>query len=304
MRQTSRGTLLFPQLGGQGHQYQVHTKAGEPKFHPSGAPEMSWSFPMVNLDHGANRHIAMSNVIHSIENASPREVAAGKIWYPSVHDAVSKAVSGGFLSNASDPHLSGSGLVAAVSPNMDWEESNIHALDELKRLKPHQWDDIINNRPGAREHVKGLSVSRAPTHALITAGRLIQGEDPEAVMHGPKTYNFMHNIHDPSDPRFLTVDGRAYDVATNRLRPWESGRGIDSFRTKTGKVTRYEHMQNIYTAVANAMGLLPSESQAISWVHMKHGIEQLNETRGSGPTRVGQAYFDPYTGKTPEGFYR
>lgn len=300
-RTTSRGELLYPQLGGSGRQYQVHTRSGEPKFHPSGAPEMAWSFPVVNFDHGANRHIALSNVIHSIESASPQQVSAGKIWYPSVNDAVSKQLTGGFLSSASNPHLSGSGLVAAVSPNMDWEESNIHALSELKGIKSAQWKDILSGHPRAREHVAGLSIARAPLHALQTAGRIISGEDPETVVKGPKTYNFMHNIHDPSDPRFLTVDGRAFDVATNRLRPWETGRGIESFRTKTGKTTRYEHVQNVYKNAAAAMGLLPSEAQAISWVHTKHGREMLN--RGSGPTRVGQPYFDPYSGGIPANFY-
>lgn len=311
-RQTRRQAApSFPQIGGAGTTRHVHNKAGEPKFNPSGSPELAMSFPYADLSDPSNYADAAINFAHSLSTAPPESVAEGAVWYPKVRDAVQKGVrTRGFLGGSPNKVLSGAAMVAAVSPNMDWDNSNINAFDEIRGLKGHQWADIMGartddsaaghaSRAAARLHVQGLSLSRAPLGGLQKVGRLIQGEDPNDVMNprtGPKTHRFMHNIADPENEQYATIDGRAFDTITNRAMPWTSGRGIEGANLPSGKLTRYEHAENVVRDVAAAHGMLPSAAQATSWANVKYNIEQVGG-RKMGPPRVGQPYYDPYTGE-------
>ncbi len=318
---TQRGGGNFPQLGGPGVQYHVADKSGAPKYTKAGNPETAWKFgDSPQFKDSANRISATANLVHSIESASPEHVEFGKLWYPKVHEAVSKGISGrgtkGFLSGQADRHLAGSALVAAVSPNMDWDRANIDAMGEMASLKSHHWDTIMAARGGssraarrsqaaASDVVRGMSISAAPIRNLQKAGRIVGGEDPESVIRmssAPKTHSFMHNIADPANPHHVTVDGRAFDTLTNRMRPWETNRGIGGSTKAKSPPGRYVDAASIFQHVGGEMGLDPSATQAISWSHVKYGLEQSGVTkrgtpRTQGPARVGQPYFHPDTGE-------
>jgi hypothetical protein len=308
---SSKGRENFPQLGGEGERYHIIDKKGRPKMTEAGNPDTAIRFGgMPNFHDPAVFEMALTNFTHSIASASKGEHASGSEWYPKVHEAVRKGIRGGhFLGGSPDKMLAGAGIVAAVSPNMDWERSNIHAFKELRGIDSGGWDTIMGAQKGeharavasrgaAREVVRGMSIGSAGIGSLQRAGRIIAGEDPEDVMDprgGPKTHNFMHNIHDPSDARFATIDGRAFDTMTNRVRPWETGRGISSAALKRG-TSRYEESRNVVIQAASNFGIHPSAAQAISWEHVKQGIERQGGTRTVGPNRLGQPYFDPHTG--------
>jgi hypothetical protein len=289
----------------------LENKAGEPKFSKAGNPVIGLKFgAMPDLNQPAVATAAASNFTHSIQSASPEAVTKGKLWYPKVNDAVRKGTrTRGFLSNQPDKILAGAGLVAAVSPNMDWDRSNIDAFSEIKGLRSEHWNAIMGARSGtssralrsqqaARDAVLGLSISSASTPNLQRAGRIIMGDDPNEVMGGgPKTFHFMHNIADPSNPHHVTIDGRAFDTLTNTVRPWDTGRGISSHRNAPGRPpARYDAASGIVQGVASNMGLDSSAAQAISWEHVKYDMEQLGNTRKQGPARMGQPYFDPQSG--------
>ena len=308
-----RGGDFFPQMGDLPEPYHIHNLAKEPKFTEAGNPEIGMRFgTMPDLTQPHIALAAANNFAHSIQSASPEATERGKLWYPKVHEAVRKGVrTRGFLSGQSDRMLAGAGLVAAVSPNMDWDRSNIDAFAELKGMKGHHWNAImgahagtgpraVRSRQAARDAVQGLSISSASTSNLQRAGRIMMGDDPETVMGvkgGPKTYNFMHNIADPSNPHHVTIDGRAFDTLTNMVRPWDTGRGISSHMSASGKPTRYDAASGIVKGVSHDLGYDPSAGQAISWEYTKYDVEQAGRTRKQGPMRRGQPYFHPKTGE-------
>lgn len=291
----------------------------QPKWTPKGNPETSLKFPggPPDLGHRVIFAAALGNFLHSITSASTEHRRSGKEWYPRVHEAVAKEVARGMLSGHSDPHWAGSALVAAVSPGMDFEENNIHALSEMRGISSRQWDELlgISKRKNALDpesarqaYFGNTSIKQAALPQIQKAGRILHlGEDPTDVMpfrSNPKTLSFAHNIHDPSDSAWATIDGRAFDTMTNRVRPWEySGRGISNADLVTaGRESRYEHARNIVQAAAAQMGVDPSAAQAISWEHVKYGIElagltKKGEPRKQGPERLGQPYFHPRTGE-------
>jgi hypothetical protein len=309
---TEAPTSNFPQLGSEAVRYQPIKKSGEPALTPAGNPKYKLKFPgTIDFQDPHNIVAATANFAHSIESAPPQYVEEGKMWYPKANDEVQRALSTrGFLSSSSDRNLTASGILASVSPNTDWDSRNVEALTAVKALRGKHWDAIVKGEPTrrsahrddyneARSRLSKTALSNAKTPELQKIGRLVQGEHPDDVLDrrtSTKTNSFMHNIADPSNPHYVTLDGRAFDTLTNRSRPWEFGRGLTGAALPSGKQTRYEDVSHIVNTVARSMGMDPSAAQAVSWTHTKYGIEQLDRTRHQGPTRHGQPYFHPDTG--------
>lgn len=236
--------------------------------------------------------------LRNIYEATPDEVRdAGKNWYGNVHDAVQKAVS----ATPGRTMLHGAGVVAAVSPNMDWERNNINAFDELSSLSGKQWNAIRRSAstPGPRTDeashaVHGLSISSSSDRNLMKAHQIwVAGRDPEEVLPrstAPKTNSFMHNIASPHVAGYVTNDGRHSDILTDAMRPWEYDRGISSAATKRGTPTRYERYSDATSAAAKGAGILPHEMQAVVWEQGKKIERGFNPTRSKGDIRVGQSY--------------
>jgi hypothetical protein len=263
--------------------------------------------PMPKADLTDPRHFrtAVANV-RNLYNATPvPRQRAGEQWYQNVHDSIQRGIRGTSLDTKA-----GSGLVAAASPSMDWDAHNFDVLGEMKKLKPEHWNAIVNSHqqqmaspPGQRHRtdaaadvLRGMSISRAPDGNLVKAHRILQGEDPDVVLNrntAPKTNSFMHNLAEPEQAGHVTIDGRAHDIATNRMQGWASDRGISSAQLKTGKSSRYEDFENVYRGAAQAIGeqrgrpILPHQVQGATWLGGK-GIEMSGTTKAGTPRKVGQ----------------
>lgn len=261
-------------------------------------------FPRMDMTNPSQFRASVRHISNVHQAGTPEEHEAGRLWYPKVHDATAK---GSKLLRVS--HLHAAGLVASVSPSMDFDKNNIDAFHEMAHLKGSQWDAIHHSAlatPGGKQHVrtqeardalKGLSLSTAADSALLKAHRIISGEHPDDVMPvqtNPKTNSFMHAIHDPAGHGLTTIDGRAHDIGQNERWPWEyTGRGISSAKLKTsqsptlksgkpnkrfGVRTRYEHFSDAYHEAAGAAGVHPNELQAQTWLTGK----RLEKTRPDG----------------------
>ncbi|HET7110174.1 MAG TPA: hypothetical protein VFI41_04840 [Gemmatimonadales bacterium] len=258
-------------------------------------------YPKADL-HNPHQFEQVVQNIRNVYNASPEQVRqAGRQWYPRVHEAVAKGVKG--MGLGQHAQLAGAGLVAALSPGMDFERSNIQAFHELRHVRQKDWDVIMKHgatgsgqkrHPAVSQVLQGLEIGKAPDVQLLKAHRILRGEHPEDVIirqGSPKTHSFMHNINDPTSNRFVTIDGRAHDIGVNRLTPWTySGRGISSAALKSGAPTRYEHFQDAYRTAAHledeGLGL---SMQAITWEGGKH-LERAMSGTSKGPRRRGQPY--------------
>ena len=161
-------------------------------------------------------------------------VEEGMRWYPAVHDTVKAQAPDIGLTTSQ-----GAGIVAAVSPNMDFDARNIKALEEIRNISPRLWDDIHRSasrrdpttgavKPrlsGVKDELQEVapSLSGAYDQSLVKAHRILQGQqvgDVLAMRTAPKTATFAQNIADPRSTG-VTVDGRSGDVVANIRRPWE-----------------------------------------------------------------------------------
>lgn len=231
----------------------------------------------------------------------------GEEFYPRTHEQVEHDIRHTSLSP-----WQGAGIVAAVSPGMNYERHNVGAIHELGKLREGDWDTIhrssqnrvyspkvgrmVPTRTGeAKSVLQGYGISRAPDSQLLKAHAIMQGQDPEDVLSvrtSPKTNSFAHNIHEPENEHFLTVDGRIHDIGLNRLIPWDdSSRGISSAGLKTGKPTRYEQFRDAATAAAHSAGLKGPAGQAVMWFGGKNREMNMPGAKADrGPDRIGQPY--------------
>ena len=245
----------------------------------------------------------------NIYHAAPDEVKeVGMQWYDKVHNAAQKAVRG--VPGRDVTHAAG--VIAAVSPNMDWERDNIAAFDELKGLKSRQWEAIhesANQAPiigtdgkrrkaprseAAEEALQGLSLAKAPDSNLVKAHRIwVKGEDTNLVIPrrtAPKTNSFADNIARPKDSKVVTVDGRDSDMTVDAARPWKDSRGISSAALKNGNQTRYESYEESTQRVAAQENIRPNQLQAIKWEMGKIIERNHDPERVQGSARRGQSY--------------
>lgn len=248
--------------------------------------------PLIDTSKVGVRRNLTRNINAVYERATPQEIHEGRLWYPKVHEAVAKGIRGTSLSP-----IHGAGLVAAVSPNMDWDKRNIDAFGELNSLKERDWHEILNK--GNRSRIQGMGINSASDANLAKAHRIMQGEHPDDVLpraSAPKTNSFAHNIN--LEPEHVTIDGRAHDVAANRMQGWEQARGIQSAGLKTGKPTRYEHFEQAYHSAAAAHDLTGFEMQAVTWTRAKNeermGTTKSGQPRKQGPSRQGQSYSEHF----------
>ena len=245
-------------------------------------------------------------------------VEAGMEWYPAVHETVKAQAPEVGLTTSQ-----GAGIVAAVSPNMDFDARNIKALEEIRNISPDLWDDIhrsASRRDSTTGRVKSRlsgikdelqevapALSHAYDQSLVRAHRILQGQQVSDVLPmrtSPKTATFAQNIADPRSVG-VTIDGRASDVVANIRRPWELNRGLTSAQLPSGKETRYESHDRAHVEAGKRLtaqdpryaGATPKDIQAVLWLGAK-GIERSQPTKSGAPRvqgekRQGQPYVTP-----------
>jgi hypothetical protein len=97
------------------------------------------------------------------------------------------------------------------------------------------------------------------------AFRILQGDDPNEVVGGPKVRQFWFTIMNPSDPRAVVVDRHAFSVAAGKaLTDRELGQ-------KTGALGTYDAVSEMYRRASRILSLeletviTPAETQSITW---------------------------------------
>lgn len=236
-------------------------------------------------------------------------VNEGKEWYPTVHETVARQSRGIGLTTSQ-----GAGVVAAVSPNMDFGARNIKALDEIHGLEESDWKMIYRSARSGKERnsdVAAMLREKAPSlnssydANLVKAHRIMRGEDFRTVLDrrtAPKTHSFAHNILEPETEGYITVDGRHADIIANARRDWKQSRGISSANLQRG-TSRYENYEDV-TRLAHSRllkedprfaGTRGHDVQAILWlagraIERRGDPARINNPNSRGDKRVGQPY--------------
>lgn len=183
------------------------------------------------------------NITSVFRTALDSEREHGKSWYPIARFAAEKL-------DPEDPDRAAA-VIAVLSPRLHWDRNIQAAVDVYD-----------GRRPG---------VLRANSDKAF---RIVNGEDPDEVVSGPKVRAFWHAIVNPADPRAIVIDRHALDIAAGKVLD-------DEQRGKLlGRTGSYDSVCQLYVRAAKILSkefgpLTPVEVQATTWVawrRMKKGF--------------------------------
>lgn len=184
----------------------------------------------------------VTNILDTFAQASPQERAEGLTWYASAHD-VARDLAG-------DVHV-GAGVIAALSPQMQWDE-NIKLAEAWFRKGKRNGHTSPNVRK-ARHIIEG---TRNPFDVLYP-------------VEGKKVWNFFNNIVTRGeDVTFVTIDRHAYSIAL--------GRECDDKERQSIRRKLYETLKAAYIEAAKHVGLSPAQLQATVWLTWRNRLGGTN----------------------------
>lgn len=126
------------------------------------------------------------------------------------------------------------GVISALSPATNWEQNKRDTIHVIRGTKGYKCGTYGKNVIKAKQILK----TGIPSFNRKT---------------GAKTYNFFHNLLEPDNSAFVTVDRHGYFIATGET--YTSGLHL----------AKYNRIAGQYIAASKKLGLLPNELQAVLW---------------------------------------
>ena len=193
------------------------------------------------------------NLVTIWELADARDVEAAVASYPKYQQLTTEiAAKHGFTP------IVGAAVFAALSPNNDYW-GNLRDCDTLL---------------AAARNGKGLDEFAVSTYGnnKRKAWSIAQGTNPESLIVALKTKNFFHNIADPKNPRWVTIDGHMHNIWFGRRSPIQSKNPNVRVVKVDGKL--YQAIAEGVKAFAREKELIPCEMQGVLWITWRriHGI--------------------------------
>lgn len=169
----------------------------------------------------------VANILACYGQATAEEVRAGMNWYRTGRRECIARV-------GLSPEQS-CGIVAALSPQTAWGR-NLDMAETFART----------------------GTAPTTTARRKVAARILRGTEPLIALGGNKVRAFYHCLLNPSNKHYVCVDGHAYSI-------W---RGVRIPTSDTPRInSRLYHAISVdYRSAAKAVGILPNQLQAITWV--------------------------------------
>ncbi|HXC06092.1 MAG TPA: hypothetical protein VNZ86_15150, partial [Bacteroidia bacterium] len=197
----------------------------------------------------------LSNLMKVWDKATPEDKSEGMNWYPKAHDF---AVSLSIRYNVSIP--SACGVLAALSPGLEWNRNMIDATELLKAYSSGQPIPMVG------------AYGKANT---VKAEKCASGIDPLSILGGQKVRNFYSCILDPTS-KGCCIDRHAKSAAEG-ITLLDS----DKIRQTIIRDTQYQWYAEHYRTCAHNLGVSPSQFQAVIWVVWKRLKRESTWTRGN-----------------------
>ncbi|WP_428957930.1 ParB/RepB/Spo0J family partition protein [Streptomyces sp. cg35] len=227
--------------------FAKQVEAAKPQFENPG--DHPW-FKETGLSH--------EHVLHHWDQATDEEKKQGARWYPDAHH-VAKAIAklNPDITDDSEAAHKGAGVLSAYSPQQNWWANQHNAARSF-----------VNKKAVG----KGEGLMVMGSHATA-AQKILDGEDHQKVLKGPKTQDFAHLIeHGGNDEhgqpsRRVVMDRHALSVAAGRRLNADDAKGFPS-----GNRHYYEHAAEHYRTAAAVISdregrhVPPHEVQAVTWL--------------------------------------
>lgn len=171
----------------------------------------------------------VDNILSVINDATPTEYHEGMIWY--------NRVNAWCWGTDYVDYRRAAGIVAVLSPLLPWQKNMEYA-------------EMVY---AGKTDIPCLPQNAAKAIAIFNGANVLD------VVSGPKVTAFFRNIVNPysDNPRDVTIDKHAHDIATGDRAPYHASRGING--------NKYIDIANAYVDAARILGVLPLQAQAIAW---------------------------------------
>ncbi len=196
------------------------------------------------------------NILSVYIRANDYDRAEGLHWYQQAHDTA-KVISDKL--KVTLPQAIG--VIAALSPGRQWGMNLLEAEDFIKAyMKGLRGRDLpIVGTYGYRNIRKAI--------------RILEGKPPMDVLGGNKVRSFYQNILDPKGSLEVTIDRHAKGLAIRS----NSIKGATNEEDANVTNAEYPYYAKHYIKLAERLGLIPNQLQAICWVtwrRLRGNLEQ------------------------------
>ena len=185
------------------------------------------------------------NIIDTYNNASESSLAEGKVWYSQANHIAWQVTK---LLGSKDIRV-GAGIIASLSPQMDWGENVTEALRFVS---------------------VGYSTKQTRANNM-KAKRISEGDDPETVLGGLKVTAFYHAILEPFGDTPPVVDRHAIDIHKGEL---VSKRDRNRAMSNPRVISR---IQTSYKLASKKLGVHWHVVQAVTWVQQRKNKGYVKE---------------------------
>ena len=185
-----------------------------------------------------------NNLVKIWEQASQQDIDVALASYPKY-----RQITGDVATKYGFPTLIGAAVFVALSPNNDYW-GNLRDTDTL----------LAATAAGIK--LEDFHVSTYGNNKR-KAWLIAHGGDPNELIVALKTSNFFHNIADPTDPRYVTIDGHMHNIWFGKRVPIQS-------KNPEARVVKVDNQ--LYYTIANGIkafaidhGLIPCQMQGVLW---------------------------------------
>lgn len=219
------------------------------------------------------------NVTRAYRAASEAHRAAGITWYARARDLAEELDSADVERAAA--------VIAVLSQRTRWDLNVTLARQAYEMTQDYRWHGTAGPNGLLGGQARARIAYDLPVMGLQrekVARLLVDREEPDDVVTGPKIRAFWRTIVDPSDPRAVVVDRHAVDVAVGRVMS-------DAERGKLlGRKGAYDTVALCYSRAARILSveygatLTPAAVQAVTWTYWREtrAHQRAHNVRSNG----------------------
>lgn len=212
------------------------------------------------------------NITATFRAATDGDRAIGHGWYARARDLAEKLATEYTAGNgyySEEEIRAAAGVIAALSPRLAWRKNVEYA--ELAYMTFFQMDKEAPLRNLSEDVRQSVFAGVIPTLNANArkAYRILNGENPEDVLGGPKVRAFYFTIVNPTDPRAVVVDRHAIDITFGQVLN-DQARGL-----ALGRKGAYDKVSELYRRAARIISAelgevwTPAQVQATTWTYWR-----------------------------------
>jgi hypothetical protein len=198
------------------------------------------------------------NILAVYLRSSTEDRENGLFWYSHTHE-IARGLSVKFDISVE----SIIGVIAAMSPGNQWGRNILDAETLIS--------EFSKGARGKDLPVLGVYGRRN----IVKSERILLGMPPLEVLGGQKVISFYQNILAPKDSFSVTIDRHAKALAY-AFEPTRTGFASSDMARNVGKA-EYRYLAKHYRVIAERLGLVPNQLQAITWVTWRRLLGRINE---------------------------